>query len=295
MQHVGFKIVTDSESFDVILVYRPPRNCIDSYQKLAQLIAGSGPRTFIVGDLNLPTIDWEKGEAQGAGPELVLDACNDKFMDQVVQFETHLRGNCLDLILTNAPDMISEVKNEGRLGASDHYMISAKISAKISKGDSRAMVKNWWKADWQSMKAELAAADWSDLESSTADQAWESVKSKVEGLIDKYVPNKRKGMQGKPPWMSRQLLREVRKKHRMWTREDARNVSAEYKAVEKKVRNMIRNAKRKLEKKLATENGGNSKPFYAYLKSKTKSKSTVGPLLNEQKKIVADKKAWRKC
>jgi hypothetical protein len=76
----------------------------------------------------------------------------------------------------------------------------------------------------------------------------------------------------------------------MWTREDAKNVSAEYRAEEKKVRNLIRNAKRNLERKLATENGGNSKPFYAYLKSKTKSKSTVGPLLNEQKRIVADKK-----
>jgi hypothetical protein len=57
---------------------------MDSYQKLAQLIAGSGPRTFVIGDLNLPTIDWEKGEARGTGPELVLDACNDKFMEQLV-------------------------------------------------------------------------------------------------------------------------------------------------------------------------------------------------------------------
>jgi hypothetical protein len=142
-QHVGFKIVTEGESLDVVLIYRPPRNCMDSYQKLAQLIAGSGPRTFVIGDLNLPTIDWEKGEARGAGPELVLDACNDKFMEQLVQFETHLRSNCLDLILTNAPDMVSDVKNEGRLGSSDHYMISAKISANLKRCNSTATVKNW--------------------------------------------------------------------------------------------------------------------------------------------------------
>jgi hypothetical protein len=83
-------------------------------------------------------------------------------MEQVVQFETHLRGNCLDLILTNAPDMVSEVNNEGRLGSSDHYMISAKISAKVKRCENTATVKNWWKADWQSMREELAAADWSD-------------------------------------------------------------------------------------------------------------------------------------
>jgi hypothetical protein len=172
---------------------------MDSYQKLAQLIAGSGPRTFVIGDLNLPTIDREKGEARGTGPELVLDACNDKFMEQLVQFETHLRGNCLDLILTNAPDMVLDVKNEGRLGSSDHYMISAKISANLKRGNNTATVKNWWKVDWQSMREELAAADWSDLEAGTADQAWETVKTKVERLIEKHVPNKKKGVQGKPP------------------------------------------------------------------------------------------------
>jgi hypothetical protein len=83
---------------------------------LAELISRSGLRTFIFGDLNLPTIDWEKGEARGTGPEQVLEACNDKFMEQLVHFEPHLRGNCLDLILTNAPDLVEDVQNEGRLG-----------------------------------------------------------------------------------------------------------------------------------------------------------------------------------
>jgi hypothetical protein len=53
---------------------------------------------------------------------------------------------------------------------------------------------------------------------------------------------------------------------------------------------MIRTAKRNLEKKLATENGGNSKPFFAYLKSKTKSKTAVSPLLDGIGQVIADKK-----
>jgi Reverse transcriptase (RNA-dependent DNA polymerase) len=41
---------------------------------------------------------------------------------------------------------------------------------------------------------------------------------------------------------------------------------------------------------LATENGGNSKPFYAYLKSKLKSKTPVGPLKDAGGKIVTENK-----
>jgi Reverse transcriptase (RNA-dependent DNA polymerase) len=90
--------------------------------------------------------------------------------------------------------------------------------------------------------------------------------------------------------MTREILRAVRRKRRMWKKEDGRNVSQQYREAEKKVRNLIRNAKRNLERKLATENNGNSKPFYAYLKSKTKNRSPVGPLKDRQGAVVADKK-----
>jgi hypothetical protein len=69
VHHVGFTVATDSESFNVVLVYRPPRNNVESFRGLAELIIGSGPRTIICGDLNLPTVNWEKGEARGTGPD----------------------------------------------------------------------------------------------------------------------------------------------------------------------------------------------------------------------------------
>ena len=43
------------------------------------------------------------------------------------------------------------------------------------------------------------------------------------------------------------------------------------------MKKLIRNAKRNLEKKLASEKN-NKRPFYAYVKGKTKSRQTVGPL-----------------
>jgi hypothetical protein len=110
----------------------------------------------------------------------------------------------------------------------------------------------------------------------------------VERVVDKNVPMKPRGAAGRPPWMNRQLLREVRKKRRIWKQRNDR--SDEYRAQEKKVKNLIRNAKRQLEKKLALENNGNSKPFFAYLKSKLKNRTPVGPLKRKDGTVVNDSK-----
>jgi len=53
---------------------------------------------------------------------------------------------------------------------------------------------------------------------------------------------------------------------------------------------MIRNAKRSYERKLANECKDNSRPFYAYLKRKTKSRTSVEPLKNPSGHTVADSK-----
>jgi hypothetical protein len=51
---------------------------------------------------------------------------------------------------------------------------------------------------------------------------------------------------------------------------------------------MIRNAKRNFEKRLAGGNGGNRRPFYAYIKRKTKSRPGIGPLKNKKKETITN-------
>jgi hypothetical protein len=46
------------------------------------------------------------------------------------------------------------------------------------------------------------------------------------------------------------------------------------------------NSKRRFEKRLASEKGNNNKPFFAYIKKKTKSKSLVGPLKDKNEEVV---------
>ena len=87
--------------------------------------------------------------------------------------------------------------------------------------------------------------------------------------------------------MTKEILAAVRKKQRMW-KETKQGASVEdYKKEDKKVKNMIRRAKNSYERKIA-EAVGNNKPFYAYVKRKSKCRPEVGPLKDKDGKTVAD-------
>ena len=52
-----------------------------------------------------------------------MDTVEEALMTQMVEFSTLVRGNILDLVITNMPERIQELREEGRLGKSDHVMI----------------------------------------------------------------------------------------------------------------------------------------------------------------------------
>ena len=110
------------------------------------------------------------------------------------------------------------------------------------------------------------------------DRAWKMVKSKVDELVKKYVLVRRRRNQNRPVWMNQEIPRAIRKKKRIWKRVKYKEDKSEFTAQEKTTRNMIRNAKRRFEKRLASGNGGNNRPFFSYVKQKTKSRPSIGPL-----------------
>ena len=50
---------------------------------------------ILIGDFNFPDIAWEDGRA-GAKGKPFYEAVTDRFMEQLVEGETHVSGNLLD-------------------------------------------------------------------------------------------------------------------------------------------------------------------------------------------------------
>jgi hypothetical protein len=117
----------DVHDTTLYLVYRPPNSTQQNMDKLAELISSTMENTIMIGDFNLPGVDWESGAASPC-ERRVVEAVHDKLMEQMVSFNTHLKGNTLDLVLTNIPERITEIREEGRLGQSDHAMMVIEVS-----------------------------------------------------------------------------------------------------------------------------------------------------------------------
>jgi hypothetical protein len=208
----------------------------------------AGKGSLLIGDFNLPDIDWEKGTARGRAADFI-EAVEDSMMEQLVTFPTQVKGNILDLIVTNIPERFEDISEHGRLGKSDHTIIVAKVRVGGIEGQKRPL-QDWRRADWEAMRAELQEANiTASIRGQGVEDAWKTIRSKVDSLIEKHVPKRRERNSNRPAWLNQEILREIRKKKRIWVACRGR-VTDEYKAAEKKVKNMIRNAKR-FEKKLA--------------------------------------------
>jgi ribonuclease P/MRP protein subunit RPP40 len=109
-------------------------------------------------------------------------------------------------------------------------------------------------------------------------------------LRDKYVPY-RKIKIGKCKWVNRAVSKSSRGKSKAWKKyqnQKTRENLDKYKIKLKKSRDAIRTAKRNYEKKLAQDVKTNCKGFYAYVRSKQRTKERVGPLKNSMGKVVEE-------
>ena len=65
-QHVCFKIITRGEPINIILAYRPPSSTKENFDKLLDLMRKMPRNTILIGDINVPGIDWSRNHATGA-------------------------------------------------------------------------------------------------------------------------------------------------------------------------------------------------------------------------------------
>jgi hypothetical protein len=281
-QHCMFKV----SGVLVYLVYRSPNSPPAAMENLIKLVQSVKRNTIMIGDFNFPDIDWSTGEASRKSTPF-MEAVEDAMMDQLVTFPTQVRGNILDLCLTNVPARVVSVIEGGRLGQSDHEMIEILVRAENARPEVKE-VKNWKRANWDRMRKEVSRVNWQrEFRDKSAEEMWTMFKTKLLMAAKKNVPTKKVGGSGRAAWMTKEIMAALRKKKKLWL--DVKNGSPSdiYKEQEKLVRRLIKNAKKNFERRLANEKG-NRRPFYSYVKKKSKNKSTIGPLKDKNHKVITE-------
>ena len=286
-QYCKLCLTSGGEKYYIYLVYRPPSSGQENKELLSELVREASRNSLMIGDFNLPGIDWDDGVAE-ARDQPFVKAMQDSFFRQLVDFPTHTKGNILDLVITNIPEKVGEIKEVGRIGKSDHVILQFDLEVSAGKEEVKQAIKNWKRADWREIREGLAVTTWPTTnDRTTAEEAWKLLRDKLEQLVDQHVPSSTFRPR-KSEWMTGDILRELRRKRRLWKRAKYGHDKEEYQAAEKKVKNLIRNAKRNLEKRLASEKNKNSKPFYNYVKKKTSVKVAIGPLITSTGAAVSN-------
>ncbi len=221
---------------------------------------------------------------------MLLETIIEEGLQQLVSFPTHIKGNMLDLVITNCAGRVLEVCDIGRLGKSDHCMLSI-----VVEGEPQTLCQDkeqyvWGRANMDAIKDDMDGTDWKkEMSQRTVDEALNFLTTTLQETIDRNVPKGQHRTKFKHPWMNREILRLLRKKRRAW-RNYKFTASLEdrdaYKRIQKETANKVRNAKRRMEKELSRNKDKNNRQFTKYVKAKTKSKTTVGPLITKEKKLL---------
>ena len=107
--------------------------------------------------------------------------------------------------------------------------------------------------------------------------------------LEIYVPARGQRKRKVPPWMTKKVLRIMKYKSVLWKKyhnSGSYNDLYEYKRVLNRATSEYKKAKYSFEKKLASNIKTDPKTIYAYVRSKSKTKTSVGPLKNGEDVLI---------
>lgn len=262
------------------LVYRSPSSSFETDQQLANWILLSGEKKLILGDFNLPRVDWARGHAPPRN-QAIYHSLQQTGYQQLVNTATHVSGNILDLVLASDSCKLNlTVHPELRL--SDHYPILLDLQCSTYSHHSCSTFYDYSKADFKGFETYLAGFNWTSLlQGLSTVRAWSVLKEVLQCGLIQFVPVKIRGQscRRQPPWLSKDLLHKIRKKRRLYKKS-----SPEFTLFSKELTKEIRNAKRNYEINLSESLKTHPRKFYSYLNSK-KGKQIVGPLIKNGHEI----------
>ncbi len=278
-------------------VYRPPGGAVDISMAQAKLlsdciccICNVACSVSIVGDFNLPGINWDNSLCPQDG---IHDVLFDNFVGnsllQYVNSPTR-NDNILDLVFCSDENSIFDVSVTQPFANSDHMSVTYKLLLE-TKVDMMRTVSDWKNADYEGIAHFLSTVHWDEYFEKCAPAGQDRVndynvvfESVMEACIHEYVPKRklRKGFARKLPRRLRRMR--ARTKLLYKNRKNDLNGRRLYKESSVEFDRAIKEYCEKLEEKCV--NRGDVKHFYDFANSKLNSKTGVGPLKNSNGEII---------
>ena len=149
--------------------------------------------TFILGDFNLPDVDWIHYHAtDNIIYNTFLNFVNSYGLTQFVDQPTH-NNNILDLVLSSSNKIISDMYILPPIGASDHNVAMFDMNLVNSTSDfnsSDLIFFDWSHADYAMISKDLNAINWNCVFQYcfNVEECWSVFTEHLMQSVDKHVP-----------------------------------------------------------------------------------------------------------
>ncbi len=292
---VTVKLLFAGRTICLSCVYHPPNSNPLYSDLLFELLSNycrNDDSVIIVGDFNLPNIQWNEYTFPSSSP---YDTCQ----DFVFEFDLHqiirkptFGNNILDWLLCSDESVIDDLTVTEGFSTSLHSAVEfCVLGARTAKG--KKFIKDFRKADFDAISLYLNEIIWAEEFSIcvTVNDFWEVFRGHMQFIIEFFVPSRelRKPCSVHSSRLTR-LKNKKKAKYRKWKAQrdkdrSAKNeyvsVAAEYKTEAKRLRDVK-------EKKILSS--GNVKSFYSYVNSRLKRRDDV-PVLKDDRgnAVVGDR------
>ena len=309
--------ISNKKSMQVICVYRSPNLSKPQNNKLLSQLENvpfnspDFPNIIMVGDFNLPNVDWTKGIV--VGPVDTVDQrliMQNDFLDlfntmglhwyleeptrvKYVSTSNNIQSAVLDQVLTNNDCIIKDVNIKAPLGKSDHVGIEIETHLHTNVDYMQLKQRNWSKVT-ETFVLEKGNIDWSVNVNSSVNEMWEDINSKLQTIIsdvpEAVLKVSRHGeLLERAPWESNRLGRKRKEKDQTWRVFDGAPCMENFQTAlgkQKEYEKVEYEEKLKHEQKIVKNLKENCKPLFRYFKSKSKTRKNVSSLKKESGKLT---------
>ena len=290
-EHGIWQLIFKNITLTVIGIYRPPSLATSGQfvTEFVQFMEGIIPQysnLMIMGDFNLHV--HESSSAMSEFNESMFAMG----LEQHVNFSTHVGGNTLDLVITEATNGIEVLSYEPGPFLSDHCAV--KIVTNVKKENITSKMVKF--RNFKDMDNSAFANDLSELsiDSENVNTFVENFEDKIKRVVDRHAPlkEKMKICRVPKPWFTENILilkRLLRKSERLWKRYKQPHQYEAFKAARNKYNYELNREKRLTFSQKVSDSKGDSRKLYQLVSELTGKRSDNPLPISESEKTIADK------
>ena len=271
--------------------YRPPNSTHNSLNERNDSLQSNVEKDYVVvvGDFNLPELRWSEDQttpngSTGQTGELFCELFNDNFLQQHIVGSTHSGGNTLDLLLSNHPEVIHDVRSlSDEQFPSDHYPIEFFMKQTFKQAyHVRRRVYDFRRGQFQQLQTFLQRSPIEATFSGNIDKCWVQWKTQFQEAVHHFIPSKTIVDKNFPPSIDREVQHLIRKKYtelKKYHLNKCETRKQNVRAISQKVKNLIKRKHREYLKNIETSFYANPKVFWSYHKAMTHKRRDLNPFI----------------